>query len=82
MLLCMRTTLDLNDELLRQAKERALKEGRPLRAVVEDALRGHLKPRPASGFRLKWTPPVKGRIRPGISLSDRSRLLDILDGLE
>jgi hypothetical protein len=78
----MRTTLDLNDELLRQAKERALKEGQPLRAVVEDALRRHLKPRPASRFRLKWGPPVKGKIQPGVDLSNRSRLLDLMDGLE
>lgn len=78
----MRTTLDLNDELLRRAKELASKEGQPLRAVVEDALRRHLNPRPASSFRLKWSPAVKGRVRPGINLSDRSRLLDILDGLE
>lgn len=78
----MRTTLDLNDELLRKAKERALKEGQPLRAVVEDALRSHLNPRPATRYRLRLGRPVKGMIQPGINLSDRSRLLDLMDGLE
>ena len=78
----MRTTLDLNAALLRKAKEQALKERQPLRAVVEDALRRHLSPGPATPFRLKWEPPVKGKFQPGINLSDRSRLLDLMDGLE
>lgn len=78
----MRTTLDLNAALLRKAKEQALKERQPLRAVVEDALRRHLSPGPAARFRLKWQPPVKGKIQTGINLSDRSHLLDLMDGLE
>ena len=35
----MKTTLDIDDELLDRAKRRAKKMGRPLRAVVEDGLR-------------------------------------------
>ena len=35
MVMCMRTTIDIGDELLRQAKRRAADEGTPLRAVVE-----------------------------------------------
>jgi hypothetical protein len=45
----MRTTLDLNDTLLTQAKTRAAKENRTLTSIVEEALRklfdGHGKPK-------------------------------------
>lgn len=35
----MKTTLDIQDELLARAKRHAKRTGRPLRAVVEDGLR-------------------------------------------
>ena len=35
----MKTTIDIQDELLTRAKRHARKTGRPLRAVVEDGLR-------------------------------------------
>ena len=35
----MKTTLDIDDELLTRAKRRAKRTGRPLRALVEDGLR-------------------------------------------
>ena len=35
----MKTTLDIQDELLLRAKRHAQKTGRPLRAVVEEGLR-------------------------------------------
>lgn len=39
MLICMRTTLNLNDDLVRRAKQRAATEDRTLTSVIEDALR-------------------------------------------
>lgn len=36
---CVKTTLDLSDDLLVRAKRLARKTGRPLRAVVEEGLR-------------------------------------------
>lgn len=39
MLICMRTTLNLNDDLVRQAKQRAAAEDSTLTSVIEDALR-------------------------------------------
>src|SRR5438477_407916 len=39
MLLCMRTTLDIDDQLLTQAKLLACGAGKTLTAVIEDALR-------------------------------------------
>jgi hypothetical protein len=38
----MRTTLDIDDTVMRQAKKRPAKEGGPLTRVVEKALRLYL----------------------------------------
>ena len=49
----MKTTIDIQDELLARAKRRARDTGRTLRAVVEDGLRGILAaPTGTSPYRL------------------------------
>jgi hypothetical protein len=79
MLLCMRTTFDLNDEVLRQAKRKAADEGVPLRDVVEAALRYYIKgPRKTTRYRLKWR-TERGKLAPGVSLDDRSSLIDFME---
>lgn len=75
----MRTTVDLNDDLLRRAKKRAADEGVPLREVIEAALRGHLE---GGGhrrrtYRLSWR-TEKGKLRPGVRLDDRGALFDLM----
>jgi hypothetical protein len=78
--LCMRTTIEISNELLRQAKKRAADEGAPLRKVVEEALRVYLGKRPKSkGYGLKWR-TEKGRILPGVRLDDRDALFDLMEG--
>jgi len=81
MLLCMRTTLDLDDEVMRTLKRRAAETGRTLTSLVEEALRSMLErgSQPVPGYRLEWT-VVPGGARPGIDLSDRSSLIDLMDG--
>ena len=80
MLLCMRTTIDLNDEVFRAAKRRAAEERKTFREVVEAALRAYLgKARPKSGYRLTWR-PERGRLRPGVNLEDRDALWDLMEG--
>ena len=76
----MRTTVDLNDELLRQAKKRAADEGRPLREILEDALRVLLQTRPHGDgkYRLEWR-TEKGKLRPGVRLDDRRSLFDLME---
>jgi len=80
MLLFMRTTVDINDEVLRLAKREAAKRRMPLRELVERALRAHLA---APGVRaphtLSWT-PESGRLLPGARVDDRDSLFDIMDG--
>lgn len=80
MLLCMRTTIDINDVLFRAAKRRAAERGTSLRDVVEAALRQHLgKPPATGGYRLVWR-TESGRIQPGVDLTDRNALFDLMDG--
>jgi hypothetical protein len=71
----------LNDELLRLAKKRAADEGRPLRAILEDALRALLQNRPpgAGRYRLQWR-TERGALRPGVRLDDRDNLFEVMEG--
>ena len=77
----MRTTLDLDDALLRKAKRRAADEGTTLTALLEEALRQYLIPaRPAGKrFRLKLM-TKKGRPVHGINFADRDALYERMEG--
>jgi Arc/MetJ family transcription regulator len=80
MLLTMRTSIDLNDKLLRDAKRRAADERTTLRAVFERALRAYLKgsPERSAAYRLEWH-PRRGRLRAGIDVGDRDSLFRAMD---
>ena len=79
MLLCMRTTIDISDELLRRAKKQAADEKRPLREVVETSLRTYLGGRSRRrGYRLHWR-SEHGKIAPGVRLDDRDALWELMD---
>jgi Arc/MetJ family transcription regulator len=76
----MKTTIDLDDDLLRLAKQRAAAAGQPLRAYIEDALRARLLPRPRG--RSKFTldlPVVRGRAPPAVDIADRNALYDLME---
>ena len=77
----MRTTLDLNDELVRRAKREAAERGTSLTSVIEDALREKLSRRkPARAGARRTLRTYKGTgLQPGVSLSSTSALLDLLD---
>lgn len=81
MVLCMRTTLEINDELFRRAKRRAADESVTFREIVERALRSFLrgKSRPKRMYHLSWN-PEKGRLQAGVCLEDRDALFDLMDG--
>ena len=85
MLLCMRTTVDLDDHLLREAKLVARQNGVTLTSFIEDALRERLARRGAvkRGERGWVRLPTNGGegLHPGIDLDDSSALLDIMDGI-
>lgn len=77
----MRTTLRIDDQLLRAAKKAAVETGRTLTAVVEDALRQAL----AHGSRSTKPPKFKlpsldlGETMPGVDLDNSAALLDLME---
>jgi hypothetical protein len=77
----MRTTLEIKDQLLAAAKRRAAEKGTTLTAFVEAALAAALVPphTPSAPYRLEWK-TRRGRLLPGVDVSDRDRLYDVLDG--
>lgn len=84
MIWCVRTTIRLDDRLLRDLKKHAAARGRTLTAVIEDAVRQFLGHAGAAADRTKATPfrvvTFKGGLRPGVDLDDSAALLDLMEG--
>ena len=76
----MKTTLNLDDQILRQAKDRAAQDGTTLTKFVEDALRDKLmaEHHRRSTFRLRMR-TVRGYAPPSVDISDRDVLYDVID---
>ena len=74
----MRTTLDIEDTLLRRLKEKAAREGQTLQRLANDLLRQGLARTRASGnYRLEldgW----EADQQPGVDILDRDKLFDLL----
>ncbi|MBM4043042.1 MAG: DUF2191 domain-containing protein [Planctomycetes bacterium] len=78
----MRTTVNLDDHLLRQARELAAKSGRTLTSMLEDALREVLSRSTQEPRRKRVKLPVSHRapgVRPGVDLDSSASLLDIME---
>jgi len=74
-----RTTIAFDDALFSSLRQRAAKESRPLKAVVDSLLRQALAPRKARPYKCAWR-VVKGRgLLPGVNLEDRDSLLDRME---
>ncbi|MGL4745351.1 MAG: type II toxin-antitoxin system VapB family antitoxin [Dermatophilaceae bacterium] len=74
----MRTTLNLDDELARAAKERALADGTTLTSLVERALRSILRDSPAGPAQRVELPVIGGALQPGVDLDDHDAVKDLL----
>jgi hypothetical protein len=75
----MRTTIRLEDSLLRRAKAAAAASGRSLNDLIVDAVRAALAPRP-SATHVAELPTYKGRgLQPGVDLDDSAALLDVMN---
>jgi len=73
----MRTTIQLEDALLEQAKREAARRGMTLAMLIEQGLRLVL----AQRWRVVLpTCDAGGGLQPGIDLDDGSALLDLMDG--
>jgi len=73
--------LTLDDDVVKLAKRRAREQDRPLKDVINEALRrglamGGAVRLAAYTFRLKT---VEGRVMPGVDLADRDKLFDLMD---
>ena len=77
----MRTTIDIDDTLLAEAKKRAIEQNVSLRKVVETALRESLnrQNRQTKPFHLKWR-TVHGRLVRGVDIADRDSLYERMEG--
>jgi hypothetical protein len=77
----MRTTVDIDDQLLIEVKTVAARSGRTLSAVVEDAIRASMTRRAESA---RSAPPLPtfsgGGLQPGVDLDDSAALLDLMEG--
>lgn len=82
MLICVRTTVDLSDDLLIELKRIAAETRKPLKKVMEDALRSELARRKkaddGNNFHNIITYGGNGP-RPGINLDSTAELLEFMD---
>lgn len=79
----MRTTIRLPDSLIQEAKAHALRTGKTLTAVIEDALRESLArqhQRRASKPPVTLTTVAGLGLRPGVDLDDSAALLSLMEG--
>lgn len=77
----MRTTIRMEDALLREAKQYAVRTGTTLTRVIEDAVREMLARRQARGVREPvHLPTFDGEgLQPGVDLDDTRSLIELMD---
>ncbi|MPZ74639.1 MAG: DUF2191 domain-containing protein [Nitriliruptorales bacterium] len=75
----MKTTLNLDPELLRRAKRRAAQAGTTLTSVVEEALRNLLRQSPGGEKYILDLPTVTGERPPSVDPADRGSLYEVMD---
>lgn len=79
----MRTTIDIDDEVMRELKKLAASMNRTLRSVIEDAVRAELARRDRHAKTVKGAKVITftGRgTRPGVNLDSSADLLDLMEG--
>ena len=75
----MKTTLNIDDQVLRNAKQQAAREGITLTALVEEALRARLLEAPAKTAYRFHPRVVRGRRPPNVDISERDALYEVID---
>jgi ribosomal protein L20A (L18A) len=76
----MRTTIDIDDQLLKYAKLQAAQQGSTLRQVIEDALREFFSRHSLERNPVKLETVSGARLKPGVNLDDGRSLNDIMEG--
>lgn len=78
MLICMRTTLNINDDLVRLAKQRAAAEDRTVTSLIEEALHRLLSAGPSpEPHRLRLLP--SSELQPGLDPNDPAFYKQVLE---
>jgi len=80
MAICMKTTRNISDDLLRSAKQRALERGITLTKVIEDALETALTRQPET--RTQYCPEIsirQGTRLPDVDIANRNDLYDLME---
>ena len=76
----MRTTVDLPEDVLTDAKARAAREGRSLSEVVVDAVRASFARVPPDAGKQHALPTFgSGGLQPGVDLDDSAALHDLME---
>jgi plasmid stability protein len=77
----MRTTVDLPESLIQEAKLRAARRHTTVSAVIEDALRAAFARDAAAAetIAIRLTTDPGGGGLPGVSLDENSSLLDVME---
>ena len=77
----MKTTLNFDDRLIREAKARAAQDGETLTRLIERALQDYLRPvrGPVRDFRARLL-TKRGSALAGVDLDDRGLLYERMDG--
>lgn len=76
----MRTTVDINDQLLKYAKLQATQQGCTLKQIIEDALRESLSRHSVECEQVKLETVSGAGLKHGVDLDDGRSLNDIMDG--
>lgn len=81
MLICMRTTIILPDDLYTTIKRTAADESRTVTSVIEEALRAAMRARQERREAPAYVvAPIAGRgVQPGVDLHDSAALADLMD---
>lgn len=78
----MRTTIRLDDSLLRDAKAQAARAGRSLNDFIEDAVRIAVRASHVPPAAMVELPVFRGGsgLQPGVNLDSGAALLELMDG--
>lgn len=79
MLICMRTTLNIDDSLMKKVRKLAAERGQTLTELIEGALwKAVQAPSEPGEYKLEWV-TVKGKTLPGVDLTDRDLLYERME---
>ncbi|MBW1979918.1 MAG: DUF2191 domain-containing protein [Deltaproteobacteria bacterium] len=75
-----RTTLTIDEDLLKQLKQNAASEGKTLAALVNDLLRHSLASRSQQRDYKLDLEGWDAELQPGVDILDRDKLFDLMNG--